>query len=1176
MSRRALLLVATLALLLVPAASAAAASPWWQIVPTSRPTNLGPPKNEVQELRQGSEITLVFLDESIVACMGSPFCPIFLGLPNDETAAELQESLEAPGAYGPGNVEVSESPASSKRFLITSVGEDAGRYVSPISVNEGALAEVVTQGGSGRLAFTLINLGDAPVDATGVPLTITDALPPGVSAYGVEATTGTGISGPEEPAPATCELSNPSSLSCRFEGVLKPYEAIKVEAFVSAGGGPGGSGQISVSGANSPPTSAPQPVTLSGAPTPFGIEHLSLQAEAEGGATETQAGSHPFQLTTTLQLNQGPLVSHNKSLTEEQPGLPRNFRFKLPPGLVGNATAVPTCSYSDFLTLVAGGVGTNRCSAESAIGVASVSIIEPQNFHFAQLAVPVFNLPPSQGEPARFGFEVTEVPVVLDTAVRGGEAYGVGVSVKDTSETAQLLGSTVTLWGWPGDPRHDESRGWGCVYYVHLGGCSPPQSRPGKAFLRLPTSCGSPLDFSAEMEPWNVPLGSEISRQSFTSTALDGCDREPFEPSIDVQPDTHSGETPSGLNVHLKVPQGPSESPAGISESDVRNTRVTLPPGLKINPAAANGLQACSEQQVGFERLDPSGEAVFDEDPAACPQASKLGTVRVHTPLLEEDLTGSVYQAAQEANPFGSLLALYVVAEAPGAGVRVKLAGRVEPTASGQIVSSFEQTPQLPFEDFELSFFGGAGAPLATSGCGSYETQTRIEPWSGAAAATPSPTPFQVTSGPGGSACQNPLPFSPSFLAGTEAPLAGAFSPFVLRFGREDGTQQLGAIDTTLPRGLLGKLAGIPYCSEAAIRQAEARRRPGEGAIEQAHPSCAAASRVGTVKVAAGVGPNPYVVPGNAYLAGPYKGAPLSLAIVTPAVAGPFDLGTVVVRTALYVNRETAQITAKSDPLPTILEGIPLDLRSVSVKMDRPSFTLNPTNCGRMSVDGTAHSVAGQTATLGSPFQVGGCGGLPFAPKLSLRLFGPTHRSAHPRLRAVLRAKPGEANIARTGVTLPHSEFLEQSHIRTVCTRVQFNAGACPQGSVYGHAKAFSPLLDKPLEGPVYLRSNGGERTLPDLVAALHGQIDIDLLAYIDSVKGGIRTRFQTVPDAPVSRFVLDMRGGAKGLLVNSENLCSKRAKTRATVKMLGQNGKAHNFRPAVASRCRKHRGSSH
>jgi hypothetical protein len=386
-----------------------------------------------------------------------------------------------------------------------------------------------------------------------------------------------------------------------------------------------------------------------------------------------------------------------------------------------------------------------------------------------------------------------------------------------------------------------------------------------------------------------------------------------------------------------------------------------------------------------------------------------------------------------------------------------------------------------------------------------------------------------------------------------------------MHLSRDDGTQPLSGLTVTLPKGLTGKLAGIPYCSDAALGSVSGNE--GTGAAQLASPTCPAASQLGTVSVGAGAGSNPlYVNTGKAYLAGPYKGAPLSMAIVTPAVAGPFDLGNVVVRTALRVDPESAVITAVSDPIPTILHGIPLDLRDVWVNLDRSGFTLNPTNCEELGFTGSASSPSGASAPLSARFQAVSCAALGFKPRLALSVKGGTKRGAYQRLKAVLNAKPGEANIGKVSVALPHSEFLAQEHIRTICTRVQFAADQCPAGSIYGQATAYTPLLEQPLSGPVYLRSSNNP--LPDLVAALHGQIDIDLVGRIDSVKGGIRNTFESVPDAPVSKFVLEMKGGKKSLLVNSRNLC--KSTNKATVNMTGQNGKAHDFRPVLKSSCKQ------
>ena len=626
-------------------------------------------------------------------------------------------------------------------------------------------------------------------------------------------------------------------------------------------------------------------------------------------------------------------------------------------------------------------------------------------------------------------------------------------------------------------------------------------------------------------------------------------------------------------------PGTPSEE---IATAELRDAVVRLPAGMSINPSSANGLEACSLAQVG---ISASGQS--DGKAQNCPLASKLGTVEAISPAIDHKLGGALYLAAQNENPFGSLLATYLVVEDLKSGINVKLAGKVDPDpSSGQLTVSFRNNPQLPIEDINLHLFEGNRAALRTpSACGTHTTTATLTPWTAPEGkdATPSSS-FALTGEPNGGACLPNgagAPNKPAFSAGTMTPTAKAFSPFVLKLAREDGSQPFKVIETTLPKGLLGKLAGVPYCSDAAL--ASISTAEGTGAAERAHPSCPAASRIGINTAAVGAGTDPFFIDAPVYLSGPYKGAPLSIAIVTPALAGPFDLGNVVVRAALRVNPESSQVTAVTDPLPSIIHGIPLDIRSIETRLDKPDFTLNPTNCSPMSVGGSLLSTTGASAALDNPFQVGDCARLGFKPSLAIKLKGGTKRSDHPALTAVLKARPGDANIAKTSVALPHSEFLAQDHIRTVCTRVQFSAGAgngagCPKGSIYGKASAITPLLDQPLKGPVYLRSS--DNPLPDLVVALHGQIDFNLVGRIDSKNGGIRTSFESVPDAPVTKFVLQMQGGQKGLLENSRNLC--KSVNKASVAYAAQNGDGYTASPVLGNGCRgkgkkkggKHRGN--
>ncbi|HEY3434791.1 MAG TPA: hypothetical protein VGK41_03990, partial [Solirubrobacterales bacterium] len=626
-------------------------------------------------------------------------------------------------------------------------------------------------------------------------------------------------------------------------------------------------------------------------------------------------------------------------------------------------------------------------------------------------------------------------------------------------------------------------------------------------------------------------------------------------------------------------------SDAGLATSHLKDTVVTLPEGMTLNPAAAAGQQACSMAEIGVTSTSsPEPPLIrFDNDDPAdgkghdCPQASKVGTVVVETPLLAaaDWPTGEVYLAKQGDNPFGSDFAIYLAIRSPQRGFVAKLAGKVEPDPlTGRLKTTFRDNPELPFERFVLHFKGGPAAPLVTpSTCGTHASAAQLTPYARPGVPVSLSDSFQVDSSPAGG-CPTTAAgraLSPGFAAGSANPTAGAHSPFNVRITRRDGDQELQRVEVTAPEGFTATLKGVPYCPESAIARAASRSASGDGALEQRDPSCPAASRVGTTTIGAGAGSQPYYVKGDVYLSGPYKGAPLSLAFVVPAVAGPFDLGVQVVRAALQVNPKTAQITTVSDAIPQILRGVPLRLRDIRVDIDRGNFTVNPTDCSQMAVTGRVFGASGAVADVASRFQVGRCADLGFKPNLRVQLFGSPKRAKYQRLRATLTARPGDANIARASVRLPHSSFLAQEHIRTVCTRVQFAAHQCPAGSVYGKATALTPLLDQPLSGPVYLRSS--DNPLPDLVAALRGPdsqpIEVELAGRTDSVNGGIRNTFDVVPDAPVSKFTLEIFGGKKALIVNSQNICN--GVQRATVKLLAQNGRRSELRPRVTnSACRK------
>jgi hypothetical protein len=884
------------------------------------------------------------------------------------------------------------------------------------------------------------------------------------------------------------------------------------------------------------------PATLSAAGGEFegyGIE--STKAEVSSNA----AAMHP-DFTTTLNLkNPG---SYYAAKTE-------GVTVKLPPGFYANPKLTPRCSTGSLVLALA-------CPIDSQVGVSKVRWVDTGG-DVGGVTTPVFNLDPPHPdrEIARFGFSIWESAVLIDVSVRTAGDYGATATVHSAPSFYPLVSAETTIWGNPADSSHNKVRmtpreagncdGTACEAPGGKGEREPEDLDP-IAFTTNPSACG-PWAVGFEATSYQLPgrvFGAEAPVEPGPVTECEGL---PFEPSLEARPTTDVAAAPTGLKATVRLPQ--STDPTVPSTATMREARVTLPEGMTINPSAADGLAGCSEEQVHFH----------EEVDAQCPDASKLGTLKITSPALAKPLEGAVYQRSPQP---GHLFGLWLVTDE--LGLHVKIPGEVRPDpATGRLTTVFSDLPQVPVEEIELDIWGGARAPLKNPDtCGNYTTTSALSPWSSDPAATPSDT-FAITRAPG--ACPSSAtdePNSPGFEAGTASAVAATYTPLLVRLHRADGSQNFRALDLTLPPGLLGKLAGVAECPDAALAAAANK----SGSEEQAASSCPPGSLIGTVDTAAGAGPSPYWTHGKAYLAGPYKGAPLSAAIITPAVAGPFDLGTVVVRAALQVDPETAKITVKTDPLPTILQGVPLNLRTIAAQMDRHEFTLTGTSCDPLAFTGQLTSTLGNIAALAQRFQLGDCGRLGFKPKLSISLKGATKRGGYPALRSTLKTKGANANLKTAIVSLPHSEFLAQEHINTVCTRVQFAANACPKGAIYGQAKAWSPLLDKPLAGPVYLRSSS--HPLPDLVVDLRGQIEIAAVARLDSHNGGIRVNFEGIPDAPVSKFVLKMKGGSKGLLTNSTDICRRRH--RVGVRLGAQNGRRSELRPTLVARgCRKeHRPS--
>jgi hypothetical protein len=919
-------------------------------------------------------------------------------------------------------------------------------------------------------------------------------------------------------------------------------------------------------------------LSASPAQAAFGLQGFQLQLGQSGLPAE--AGSHPSGVVNTFSLNtatgaEGKLVPDGEL---------RNLKLSLPAGLVGDPSAVPPCPDASF-TQLGGQPPVPQCSDSSVIGTVVV-LARLYTGEVTYLSAPVYSIAAGPGTVQKAGFSVLGlVPVIITFEVNHQQPYNVVARLENTSQVAQFFSAQVTLWGVPASPVHDSERG-SCVNsftglteqrLALIKGCKNKSTSPEVPYITLPTSCGT-LPFTSFLaSSWD---GAAVNGGA-TSERIVGCERLRFSPTISASPTTKAAQSPTGLDFSLDVADEGIENPEGKSQSDIRKAEVTLPEGFTTNPSLAEGLTTCTEADLGREAVDSlPGEG--------CPNESKIGTVEVETPLLEESVDGSLFVATPYENQAeNSLLGLYMVIRNPKLGIIIKQPLKVEPNpVTGQLTAVAEEIPQLPFSHFKLHFREGTRSPLASPPtCGDFAASAVLTPWSGGAPITTS-SMFSIISGPDSGSCPTggTPPFHPGLEAGTVNNAAGSYSPFYLHLTRNDGEQEITHFSIKLPPGVIGKLAGIPFCSDAAIAAATARTGPHGGQEEIEHPSCPAASEVGHTLVGAGVGPSLAYAPGKIYLAGPYHGSQLSLVSVTAAKVGPFDLGTVVIRFALRVNPETAEVfvdAAGSDPIPHIIKGIPIHLRDIRAYVDRPNFVLNPTSCERTSTASTvlgsgtnlASEADDQPITVTSPFQAASCASLGFKPRLALSLKGGTKRNANPALTAVVTPRQGDANIGQARVTLPHSEFLDQGHIKTICTRVQFNAGGgngeqCPKGSVYGRAKAITPLLSEPLTGPVYLRSSSHK--LPDLVAALHsGEINIDLDGRIDSAKGGrIRNTFEAVPDAPVTKFTLSLFGGKKSLLVNSTNIC--KGSHKAVAEFTGQNGKQHDFGPALKAQCGK------
>jgi hypothetical protein len=983
--------------------------------------------------------------------------------------------------------------------------------------------------------LTVTDSGSAETDGSAV--TVTDTLPPGVTAARME---GEGWSCPDE-----SELGGGATPTCTRADALAAgasYPPLKLKVHVAGGASLGTvSNAASVSGGGvATAGSASDATTITTSPR-FGVSSFTTQSSS------TQAGAHA-DLSTTIRFNtyqdafsntqRGPFgeLVHPTGYFLPAGSGPADVVLKLPAGLVGNPATIPLCPRAEFLRTEIGfsqGRGPG-CPPDTQVGFGTFYVnnflldttgLGVTGLGYHALPGAIFNLEPSGDEPARFGIAVIGpnngfVLAQVALSASAADGYAVKATTDDIvnnfmSQSTVLDGFSLTLWGVPAATSHDQLRGQ-CLFDNFAGvaqGSCPSEQQPPVPFIENPTDCSNtPIttlltDSYAELGDW-LPYSSQaIGPDGRPLAAGTGCERVPFEPSLEVQPDNTQAGAPAGLNVDLKVPQ--SSNPDAVGTSALKKAVVTLPAGVSISPsAAAQPLGACTDAQFG----------AGSDAPAQCPADSAIGTTEVITPLLTGPLTGRVYlgQPLEQTDPTSGQM-YRVFQEIQGFGLDVKVEGQVAADPiTGQLTATFDGLPELPFGEVKLRFRGGPNAVLSNpQACGTYTTTSQLTPYSGNPAATPS-SPFTTTADGSGAPCPASQPFGPGVSVWGSSGQAGAYSSVSVAVTRPDGHGYLSSIAAHLPPGLLGNVASVPLCPAANVSAG----------------SCPASSRIGGVEATAGPGSDPLQLPGTVYLGQGFGPYPFSLSVVVPAVAGPYDLGNVKVRVGIQVNND-GSISVQSDPLPTILDGIPIQLRGVTVTLDRPGFTFNPTSCAPQSLTSTITSLTGALASPAAPFQVGGCGYLPFKPTFTVATQASTSKAKGASLTVRVAQKPGEANIHRVDVQLPKVLPTRLTTLQKACTEAQFaaNPAGCPEGSDVGTATAVTPILNVPLTGPAYLVSHGGA-AFPELVTVLQGQgVTIYLRGETDIKKGITYSKFETVPDAPISSFQLNLPEGPHSIL---------------------------------------------
>jgi hypothetical protein len=951
--------------------------------------------------------------------------------------------------------------------------------------------------------------------------------------------------------------------------------------------------RFTLSGGGGSPVSTVDPTIVTAQLPEFGLDAFDVGALGADGKVSTQAGGHPDEVVTSIDFN----TMHNPGplpLNAFPVEAPRNVIVELPAGFIGNPTGLEHCTTEQLILRGLFDNEESRCSPGSQVGTLTLHVNMGDFVAKSKFGpLPLFNMVPPPGVPARFGTVVIGTPVVIDARLRRNGEYALAADSRNIPNALGLAGVTVTFWGNPGSAEHDAERACpGEATWPYIGGptCSTHSS---VVFLRNPTSCTQePLPWRVHIDSWDHPgtydengdpnlrdpawkFRSIVSHEGpgypllpsewGAPVGVTGCDRVPVHGNLQASSTAIETETSSGLTVHVEVPNPGLENPEGIASSDLKAVKVTLPQGMTINPSQAEGLGVCTPAQYASTVLS------FHPDPSkGCPSDSKIGTVVLHTPLLEEQLEGNVFIAAPHDNPFGTLLALYMVIESPERGVLIKQAGKVElDPVTGQITTSFSEIPQLPFASFDFKFREGARAPLVTPPlCGTYTTGAVFTPWSDPSHTVESKSQFEIVHGIGGGACPTggTPPFAPQVVSGSLNNNAASYTPFDLHIMRQDGEQEITKFTTILPPGLTGNLTGIPFCPDAAIEAA--RRRTGQQELTE--PSCSAASEIGHTIVGAGVGSVLAHTPGKVYLAGPYHGSALSVVSITSAAVGPFDLGTVVIRFALRINPITAQPeidSTGSDPIPHIIDGIVVHVRDIRVYIDRSNFILNPTSCNPMSITdaitGAGADISSaaddRTVNVASRFQAADCANLQFKPKFAVSTSGKTSRVSGASLKVKLsypKAPVGnQANIATVKVDLPKALPSRLTTLNHACPAAVFkrNPADCPSQARVGVAKAVTPVLPVPLEGPAYFVSHGGEE-FPNLIIVLQGYgVTVDLVGDTFIKNGTTSSTFKQVPDVPVGSFELTLPEGPFSALAANRNLC--KAKLVMPIRFVAQNG---------------------